>query len=527
MTKEKYEGRLSTKEIDTISEKISDWSKKDKSISSEYIRLRLSIEEALISIYEKNDKNDIDVSVQLINKFNTTAIVVSYGGVPHNPFSEEESKSDEWTYQMLEKLGQKAIYQIKHNTNRLSFILPKKPLSSEVFIVIAIVSAIIFGLAGRYIPGNIKSNILTFGLNTVTEAFMRLLGVFSGLIIFLALINGMCGMGSVSDFSKLGKKIIQRYLALSFTGGCILTAITSLFYRFKWGGSVKKSEVYRQVKEIIISLFPGNPIEPFLNADMLQIIFLALFMGGLILILDERVSLIRNFLKQINDLVSEGVSSVCKFLPFFIFASFLSMFWSLGGDSIKTLWKPVVAAVITGMVIPAIKLVRIYIRYHMSPIVMIRGLSKTVLIGFTSASSIIAFPTVKEDLNKNFGIDRGFIDFSYPVGLNLYASVYSSVYIVTVFYLAEISNTKVSVLWFVLAWLFCVIFTIATPNVSGGPLICVGVIMNNLNIAQNSIALASTLVILFDFYFTGIRVLCHGLDIYIQAQKFNKIQCSP
>ena len=25
----------------------------------------------------------------------------------------------------VEKLGQKAIYQIKHNTNRLSFILPK------------------------------------------------------------------------------------------------------------------------------------------------------------------------------------------------------------------------------------------------------------------------------------------------------------------------------------------------------------------------------------------------------------------
>ena len=78
MIKEKYEGRLSTKEIDTISEKISDWSKKDKSISSEYIRLRLSIEEALISIYEKNDKNDIDVSVQLINKFNTTAIVIHF-----------------------------------------------------------------------------------------------------------------------------------------------------------------------------------------------------------------------------------------------------------------------------------------------------------------------------------------------------------------------------------------------------------------------------------------------------------------
>lgn len=524
MIKETYEGKLSNKEIDRISAEIEEWGKRYKTDKKDILRLKLSLENALISILEKNEAEKLPVTVRLSSRFDSYVIAVYYGGVPFDPFSGKDRDGDEWSRLMLEKLGQKAQYREKDNSNQLFFTLRKKAPGSELKILIGALLAVIAGIAGPYIPENTKTIIQTYGLSVITDLFMRMLGIFSGLILFLAILNGICGMGSVSDFSKTGRRIIERYLGISFAGGALLTFIASFFFRFKWGGTVDGSDLPGQIKEIIMRLFPSNPLEPFLTANMLQIIFLAILFGGIILSLGERVSVIRTLIVQSTDLVTNGVKLVTRFLSLFIFASLVSMFWEFGFDMLLSLWKPFVAAVVIALVIPVIQLIHIYIKYHVSPVFMVRGLLRSILIGVSSASSIVAFPTIREELETNLGVDSQFIDFSYPVGMNTYASVYSIVYTVIVFYFAEQSSTSVSVMWFALVAFFCVLFTIATPNVSGGPLICVGMVISNLNIVQSNLALAGTMVVALDFYVTGCRVLSQALEVYLQAHKYNKIR---
>lgn len=84
------------------------------------------------------------------------------------------------------------------------------------------VLAVLFGVFGKYIPEVVRTNIAIYGLDLIPDIFLRLLGVFSGLIIFFSLVNGICGMGSVGDFSKVGRNIIIRYVGLSFIGGAVL-----------------------------------------------------------------------------------------------------------------------------------------------------------------------------------------------------------------------------------------------------------------------------------------------------------------
>ena len=67
------------------------------------------------------------------------------------------------------------------------------------------------------------------------------------------------------------------------------------------------------------------------------------------------------------------------------------------------------------------------------------------------------------------------------------------------------------------------VFSIATPNVSGGALICVGVMMTNLNMPDSALALAGTLIIILDFYGTATRNLSHELEVFLQAKKFGKV----
>ena len=44
---------------------------------------------------------------------------------------------------------------------------------------------------------------------------MRLLNTFAGFMMFICIINGICGIGTVGEFNKIGRKMIGRYLGLS------------------------------------------------------------------------------------------------------------------------------------------------------------------------------------------------------------------------------------------------------------------------------------------------------------------------
>lgn len=126
MIKETYEGKLSNKEIDRISAEIEEWGKRYKTDKKDILRLKFSLENALISILEKNGAEKLPVTVRLSSRFDSYVIAVYYGGVPFDPFSGKDRDGDEWSCLMLEKLGQKAQYREKDNSNQLFFTLRKK-----------------------------------------------------------------------------------------------------------------------------------------------------------------------------------------------------------------------------------------------------------------------------------------------------------------------------------------------------------------------------------------------------------------
>ena len=517
-----YNAVANREEADRLSERIEMLGKKTKADNKDIIRLRFAVEEALLALDEKYN-SELPITVQIEKKIEIYSVKISYIAEAYNPFSEAEQSGDEWSNQMLERIGQKPVYHQKGDFNVLQFAIPKKRYKQEMYILLAVVLAVLFGVFGKLIPEAVRMNIATYGLDLISDIFLRLLGVFSGLIIFFSLVNGICGMGSVGDFSKVGRNIIIRYVGLSFIGGAVLTVAASFLFRIQWGGAVNGGDIPNQIKEIILSIFPGNPIEPFEQGNMLQIIFLAVLIGVVLLGLGNRVRSVRVAVVQANDLITKSLDIICRILPIFIFTSLLSMFWQLGFGMILSLWKPLAITVLLGLVIPIAKLLYIALRYHLSPFVIIRRLFKSVFVSFTTASTMASYSAIRDNLIKGLGVEEKFVEFSFPIGMNLYAASYTLVYLNTILFLAEKSETPVSVIWIVMAGFFSVVFSIATPNVSGGALICVGVMMTNLNMPDSALALAGTLIIILDFYGTATRNLSHELEVFLQAKKFGKV----
>ena len=77
---------------------------------------------------------------------------------------------------------------------------------------IAIASALVLSLICKALPENV-SNFITADLVTpVFNTFMGLLSAIAGPIIFLSVVWGICGIGDMVTFGKIGKKMIGRFL---------------------------------------------------------------------------------------------------------------------------------------------------------------------------------------------------------------------------------------------------------------------------------------------------------------------------
>ena len=522
MIRDSFEQVVDKAAVDEITEKVSAFVDKNKRVlKPEAIKARFAVDEVLLTLCEKYEEKK-KVKVVFESKIGYYTITLFYHAEQFNPLKKSDTE-DEWTKQALDMLSQSASYSFKDGLNQVTFTVPKKRIRTEVYLVAAVASALLCGTLGNLISPEIRNFIIKYVLNLTSDVFMNLLGVFSGLMIFLALVNGICGMGSVADFNKIGKTIIARYLGLSFLGGAILTFISLFFFHLERGGVVRGTDLMDQVLEIVMQIIPSNPIAPFYEENMLQIIFLAVFVGVCILAMGSKVDNLKSAIGKCNELTMKAVNGICTALPIFIFTSLLSMFWEVGFSSILSFWKPILVSVVLGLVIPLFKLIYISLRYHISPFKIVRRLMRGTVIGFATASSAASFSAVKNDLINGLGLEESFVDFAYPIGINLYGSTYMLMYLTIILYLAEVYKTPVSPVWIVLAWFLSVVFSIATPNVSGGALICIGVMLQNLSIPTEGLPMASTMIIILDFYLTSNRNFTQELEVFRQGKLFGKV----
>lgn len=77
----------------------------------------------------------------------------------------------------------------------------------------AIAFVVVLGLLEPFFPLPVIQGVTRF-LSGVTSSFMRLLNTFAGFMMFICIINGICGIGTVGEFNKIGRKMIGRYLGL-------------------------------------------------------------------------------------------------------------------------------------------------------------------------------------------------------------------------------------------------------------------------------------------------------------------------
>ncbi len=505
---------VNLKSVDEISELVQAFLRDCGVEQGICVRMRLVVEETLISLVEMS-KEEKEIDLFLTRRFGKPWITMVYGGEKLDPT--DRTNGDTVSDMILNGLGIQPRWTYRLGYNRITLTVPSQGIKTEVQLLAALGTALVLGLCAPMISPGIKEALIQYLLTPVSDIYMKLLMTLAPLLVFLSVINSIIRTGQGADFGRLGRYVITRYLAATAVLAVIYTIVLVPFFNLHFEDKVSTSNSFQKIYDLVINILPGNIVLPFSENNTMQIIILALFLGVVIINLDNRLETLRSTLLDLYAVFLNGVEMIGRFLPLFIFASLLKMFWETGlGDAAK-LWKPILAAVTVSYLFVFTMGLIVSLRYRVSLVTLFRKILPTYLIGVTTSSSLVAMPTGLE-VNKNrLGISESYTNLAYPLGLNIYAVTFCSVLLSTTYYLAEIYQVAVSPEWIFTAGLICTILAIANPPVTGGILVSLGIIMSQLNIPSQGLAIAGTLALILDFLITGSKVMAHHFEMVLQA----------
>jgi Na+/H+-dicarboxylate symporter len=267
--------------------------------------------------------------------------------------------------------------------------------------------------------------------------FIRLITMVVIPLIFASLLVGVASLGDLRKLGRVGGKTFAFYIAYYISAVALGLLLANTL---KPGSNIPESvqaelkESYGEtadvqalraeerpgIGEVLINIIPSNPAASFVQANMLQVIFIAMFMGVVISLLNkEKMKPVISFFEAINDIMVKIVEIVIKIAPYAVFALIAAVVGTFGVDILMSLVR-YCAVVIGGLAILAFTYPAVVTLFTKYPYFKFwKGITQAQLIAFSTCSSSATLPVTMECAEENIGVSKQISSFVLPLGATI------------------------------------------------------------------------------------------------------------
>jgi|TARA_R110001592_G_scaffold5893_3_gene32043 Na+/H+-dicarboxylate symporter len=400
----------------------------------------------------------------------------------------------------------------------------KLGLTSKILIGMAL--GIIFGLALRnFFPGSqfIQEYITDGFLHVIGTIFISSLKMLVVPLVFISLVCGTCSLSDPSKLGRLGGKTISFYL---FTTAIALTiAILAAVLIHPGNASLAGNVLEYSAKdapslsEVIINIVPTNPMQAMSEGNMLQIILFAVVFGFAISHIGERGTRIASFFNDLNDVIMRVVTLIMQLAPYGVFALMATLSLTLGletfGSVVKYFLLVVAVLFIQGLVVYP-TLLKLF--SGLSPLMFLRKIRDVQLFAFSTASSNATLPVTIETAEHRMGVDNKIASFTLPLGATLNMDGTAIMQGVATVFIAQVFGIELSIMDYATVVVTATLASIGTAGVPGVGLIMLAMVLNQVGLPVEGIALIIGVDRMLDMIRTAVNVTGDAVATVIIAK---------
>ena len=380
----------------------------------------------------------------------------------------------------------------------------KKKMSLALQIFIALVLAIIAGLLMQNYADFAESYIKPFG-----TIFLNLIKF---IVVPIVLFSIMCGIISMSDIRKVGSiglKTVVFYLcttAFAVTIGLIGgNLFKSLFPVVATTDLTYEAAEATSFMDTLVNIFPSNFISPMVEANMLQVIVMALILGFAIILVGEKNVRVVNAFNDLNDIFMKCMEMILKLSPIGVFCLLCPVIAANGPAIIGSLAMVLLAAYIC-YIVHAIVVYSLTVRTlgGMSPVKFFKGMLPAIMFAFSSASSVGTLP-INLECTEKLGAKREIASFVLPLGATINMDGTAIYQGVCAIFIASygIQLTLPQMLTIVLT---ATLASIGTAGVPGAGMVMLAMVLTSVGLPVDGIALVAGVDRIFDMGRTTVNI---------------------
>ena len=506
---------LIAENIDLAAEKLMSYLQRLELENKEAIRLRLSVEEILLS-WQAKLTEDKEVELSCYKRLGQPVIRLKAEGEGCNPLESQDDEFGVWGESLLARLETRPVYSYNYGVNTVTFRVIHRKRNPFVRLFIAFVVAILIGFLGLSLPNDIRTYIAEGWLAPACDTYLSMLA-FSGIpMIFLSVVLGIIGVGDIDVFGKIGRKMVQSYLVVLLAAATLTALIAFPLFRFTIGSQQLQVD-YTNIWETALGWIPTGLLDPIINCNAMQLIIAGALIGVSLLKLEPQGKHLTNIFTDLNSVLLQVAEWFTRLLPIFLFATLVKSIWLGQMSEIIPAWKSWVVTTglqaVTFLVMAAIVCWKYRIRLGK----LLKKISSTFFIAIGTNSCAASVPDNYAVCAGKLGIDNKVFGFGIPIGTTIFKPSCVIRLIVLSFYVASMYQVKVSLTWFIMAVAVSVILSIAIPAIPGGTLMFFPMLFAQLGLPAQALTAMLATDIFFDAICTAFNQVSVQMALVLQA----------
>ena len=380
-------------------------------------------------------------------------------------------------------------------------------MSLAIQIFIALVLAIIVGLIlGEKGAPFASSYIKPFG-----TIFLNLIKFIVCPIVLFSIMSGIVSMRDVKKVGSIGLKTVVFYLCTTAIAIIIGLGVASLakglFPMIATTDLSYSANASTSFMDTIVGIFPSNFVAPLLNANMLQIIVMAIVVGFAIVVIGEKrdIKVVEGCL-DLNEIFLKCMEMILKLSPIGVFCLLCPVIAQNGSQIIGSLAMVLLVAYIC-YILHAVLVysVSVFTMGGVSPIKFFKGMMPAIMFAFSSASSVGTLPINMKCVDE-LGADKEISSFVLPLGATINmdgTAIYQGVCAVFIAACYGINLTLPQMLTIVLT---ATLASIGTAGVPGAGMVMLAMVLTSVGLPVDGIALVAGVDRIFDMGRTTVNI---------------------
>ncbi len=350
------------------------------------------------------------------------------------------------------------------------------------------------------------------------------------LVVPLVLVSLICGASNLGDGTSLGRvggKTIALYLittAVAISLALLVALLVSPGVGVEMATPVDfTAPTPPPLQDVLVNIFPRNPVAAMAEGNMLQIIVFALLFGIALAQVGAAGKPVKALFESANAVLLRLVMMLIRLAPIGVFCLMASLFTQIAWDAIAHLGKYFATVVcVLALHVFVVYPTLLSLLARLNPLRFLLKMREPLMLAFSTASSGATMPVTLRTVEQRIGVRNEVAAFSIPLGTTINMDGTAIMQGVATVFIAQFFGVELGLQAYLLVILTATLASIGTAAVPGVGLVMLSMVLTQVGLPVEGIMLVMGVDRLLDMLRTAVNVTGDATVATIVARSENQ-----